>query len=178
MQSLIIFFSWCGFGDAEGQSFLFFPAWLPHHVTYDVIIIIQTLYMSSRSFGENFVSICQAVAVKNRTHVLCGQTNRQTDPNAIPSSSGEGNETIPLQGTPVHEEAMKPMKPGNRCQPMDVCQVFSRTRPGLGLNRKPPRLIAETQTGCSIHYATESGKKKTIGCALPLLNLILISCNN
>ena len=32
------------------------------------------------SFGENLVSIQQAIAEKN-THVLCGQTN----PNAIPS---------------------------------------------------------------------------------------------
>ena len=45
--------------------------------TYDVIIIIKILYMSSRTNGENFVSIWQAVAEKN-TKVLCRQTDRQT----------------------------------------------------------------------------------------------------
>ena len=72
------FFPWCGFGDTEVQSFPIFPRWVPHHVTYDIMIIIKTLYMSSRANGENFVSIRQAVAQKN-TKVLCRQTNRQTD---------------------------------------------------------------------------------------------------
>jgi len=62
-----------------------FPTWLPHHVTYN-IIIIKTFYMSSRTNGENFVSIRQAVAEKN-TKVLCGQTDT---PNATPSS-GDSN---------------------------------------------------------------------------------------
>ena len=55
-----------------------FPTHLPHHVTNGIIIIIKTFYMSSRTYGENFVSIRQVVAEKN-TEVLCVQTNRQTD---------------------------------------------------------------------------------------------------
>ena len=63
--------------EIEVQSFSIFPTWLPHHVTYELIIMIITFYMSSRSDGENFVEIRQAVAEKN-TKVLCGQTDRQT----------------------------------------------------------------------------------------------------
>jgi len=48
-----------------------------HHVTYDVIIIIETFYMNSRTDGENLVSIRQAVVEKNMK-VLYGQTNKQT----------------------------------------------------------------------------------------------------
>ena len=33
-------------------------------MTYDVIIIIKTFYMSSRTYGENFTSIGKAVAEK------------------------------------------------------------------------------------------------------------------
>ena len=61
------------FRDTEVQSFSIFPIWLPHHMTYDVIIIIKTFYMSSRTNGENFVSIRQAVAEKNMKD-LYGQT--------------------------------------------------------------------------------------------------------
>ena len=63
--------------EIEFQSFSIFPTWLPHHVTDDVTIIIKTFYesMSSRTSGETFISIWQAVAEKN-TKVLCGQTNR------------------------------------------------------------------------------------------------------
>ena len=64
--------------EIEVQSFSVFPIWLSHHVTYDVIIIITTFNMSSRTNVENFVSIRQAVAEKNMK-VLCRQTNRQTD---------------------------------------------------------------------------------------------------
>jgi len=71
------FFPWCGFRDAEVQSFSFLPTWLPHHVTYDIIIINKTFYMSSRTNGENLVSIQQALAEKN--------TDKQMDPNAVPS---------------------------------------------------------------------------------------------
>ena len=92
------FFPWCSFGDTEVQSFSVFQTWLPYHMTCDVTIIIKTFYISSRSDGENFVSIRQAVAEKN-TKVLCGQikkqtyrqtdrnrqTNKQMDQNAIPS---------------------------------------------------------------------------------------------
>ena len=53
--------------------FSVFSTWLPHHMTYDVIIINKTFYMSSHSEGEKFVSIRQAVAEKN-TKVLCEQT--------------------------------------------------------------------------------------------------------
>ena len=74
----------------RGPKFFRFPIWLPHHATYEVIIIIETFSMSSRTNGENFVSIQQAVVEKN-TKVLCRQTNKQTnkhmDPNAIPSPS-------------------------------------------------------------------------------------------
>ena len=83
---------------SEIQRSKVFPIWLPHHVTYDVIIIIETFNMSSCANGENFFSIRQAVAEKN-TKVLCGQikkqtyrqtdrnrqTNKQMDQNAIPS---------------------------------------------------------------------------------------------
>jgi len=65
-----------------------FPIWLPHPVTLDIIIIISTFYMSICTNGENFVSIRRTVAEKN-TKFLCGQTDRQTnketDPNVIPS---------------------------------------------------------------------------------------------
>ena len=62
----------------RSKVFFVFPIWLPHHVIYDVTIIIKTFYVSSRTNGENFDSIRQAVAEKN-TKVLCGQTNEQTD---------------------------------------------------------------------------------------------------
>ena len=58
--------------------FSVFPQWLPHHVTYDVIIIIRTFHMSSSTNDENVVSIWQEVAEKNMK-VLCGQTDRQTN---------------------------------------------------------------------------------------------------
>ena len=79
-------FPCCGFRDTEVQLFSVFPTWLAHHVTHDGIIMIKTFCMSSHTDVENFVSIRQAVAEKN-TKVLCGQTNKQTDPNAIPSLS-------------------------------------------------------------------------------------------
>ena len=62
----------------RSKVFSVFQIWLPHNVTYDVIIIIETVYVSRRSNGENFISIGQAVTEKN-TKVLCGQTDRQTD---------------------------------------------------------------------------------------------------
>ena len=58
------FFPWCGFRVTEVQSFSDFPIWLPHHVTYYIIIIIKTFYMSSRTYGENGLSIGEAVAEK------------------------------------------------------------------------------------------------------------------
>ena len=64
--------------EIEVQRFSVFPTWLPHHMTDDIINITKTIYMRSRSSGEKFVSIQQAVAEKN-TKVLCGQTNKQTD---------------------------------------------------------------------------------------------------
>ena len=72
-----IFFLGAVFGDG-GPNFSVFPIWLQHHVTYDIIIIFITCFMSSRNNVENFVSIRQAVVERN-TKVLCGQTNRQTD---------------------------------------------------------------------------------------------------
>ena len=81
--------------EIEVQSFSVFPTWLSHYVAYDVIIMIKTFYMNIRSSGENFVSIWQLVAEKN-TKVLCGQTNKQTDPNAIPSPSSRIIRMIPM----------------------------------------------------------------------------------
>ena len=53
------FFPYCSFRDTEVQSFSVFPTWLPHHVTYDVMVVIATFYMSSNTNRENFVSIRQ-----------------------------------------------------------------------------------------------------------------------
>ena len=50
--------------EIEVQHFSSFPTWLPHHVAYYVIIIIKTFCMCSRTYGENFVSIRQAVPEK------------------------------------------------------------------------------------------------------------------
>ena len=47
-------------------------------MTYDIIIIIKTFYISSRTNGGNFVSIRQVITEKN-TKVLHGQTNKQTN---------------------------------------------------------------------------------------------------
>ena len=69
-------FSLVGFQRYRGPNFYIFPTWLPHHMTDDVIIIIKTFYTSSRTNGEDFVSIRQAVAEKN-TKVLYGQTNKR-----------------------------------------------------------------------------------------------------
>ena len=44
-------------------------------MTYDVIIIIKTFYMSNHTNGENFVSIHQVVAEK--TQKFCA--DKQTD---------------------------------------------------------------------------------------------------
>ena len=52
-----LFFPWCGFGDYKGPMFLLFSTWLPHNVTDDIIFIIKTFYMSSHTYGENFLSI-------------------------------------------------------------------------------------------------------------------------
>ena len=72
--------------EIEVQSFPIFPTWLPQHLAHDIIIINKIFDMSGCSYGENFASIWQAVVEKN-TRVLCGQTNKQTDTNAIPSPS-------------------------------------------------------------------------------------------
>ena len=48
----------------RSKVFLFFPIWLPHHVTYDIIIIIKTFYMRIRTYGEYFISIRQVVPEK------------------------------------------------------------------------------------------------------------------
>ena len=86
----IVIFSLVRFQRYRGPKFSVFPTWLPHHVTYDVIIIIKTFSMRSRNYGEHFFSIQQAVAEKN-TKVLWGQTNKQidkqTNQNTIPSPS-------------------------------------------------------------------------------------------
>ena len=71
-------FPWCGFRDTELQFIFVFPTLLSHYMDYDVIIMIETFYMSSHTDGENFISIRQAVVEKNMK-VLHGQTDRQTD---------------------------------------------------------------------------------------------------
>ena len=69
----------------EAMSCPSFKKWVDHlgniiffqhgyQLWHDVIIINTTFYISSRSYGENFVSIRQAVAEKN-TKALCGQTD-------------------------------------------------------------------------------------------------------
>ena len=80
------FFLWYGFRDIEVQSFSVFPLWLPHHVTYDVIIIMKTFHTSSCSDGENLVAIQPEVVEKN-TKVLCGQTNKHTSRQATMARS-------------------------------------------------------------------------------------------
>ena len=72
------FFPWCGFRDTEVQIFPVFLTWLTHHMTDDIIIFIATFHISSRTNGENFVSIRQVLVEKN-TKVLRIQTNKQTD---------------------------------------------------------------------------------------------------
>ena len=71
------FFFLGGVSEIEVQSLSVFSNMAAHHVTYDVIIIIKTFYMNSRTDGENLVSIRQAVVEKNMK-VLYGQTNKQT----------------------------------------------------------------------------------------------------
>ena len=71
-------FSFVRFQRCRGPKFSIFPTWLPNHVTYDIIIMIETFYMSSHTSDENFFSIWQVVVEKN-TKVLCKQTDRQTD---------------------------------------------------------------------------------------------------
>ena len=72
-------FPWCSFRDTEVQIFLVFPTWLLHYVTYDILITIKSFYMSSRTYGENLVSIEQAVAEKNTKVCADKQADRQTD---------------------------------------------------------------------------------------------------
>ena len=71
-------------------------------MTFDITIMIKTFYKSNRMYGENFVSIQQAVAEKN-TKVLCRQRNkdRETDrqsngPKRNTHSFGEGKNLIIL----------------------------------------------------------------------------------
>ena len=84
-------FSLVRFQRFSDPNFSVFPIWLPHHVTYDVIILIDTFHMTRRTNGENFVSIRQAVAKKN-TKVLRGQTDKQSDANANTLSESTGRE--------------------------------------------------------------------------------------
>ena len=89
------FFSLVQFQRYRGPKFFHFPTWLPHHVTYDIIIISKIFYLSSRSNGDTFVSIGQAVAMKN-IKVMCRQTNKQTnrqtnEPKCNTLSIDEGN---------------------------------------------------------------------------------------
>ena len=90
----------CGFRETEIQSVSFFPIWLPHNVTY-YVISIKTFYINSRSNGEKFVAIQQAVAEKN-IHALRRdrQTDRQTNgPKCNTLSFGEGNYYVSPQST-------------------------------------------------------------------------------
>jgi len=47
------FFLWERFRRKRSNVTPFIPTWLPHHVTYDLIIIISTFYMSICTYGEN-----------------------------------------------------------------------------------------------------------------------------
>ena len=84
--------------EIQRSKFCRFPTWLPHHVTSDVIIIIKTFYMSSCTYGANFVSIRQAVAEKTRKFCADKQTNKQTNgPKCNALSFGEGYNYLLLQ---------------------------------------------------------------------------------
>ena len=59
---------------SEIQRSKFFPTWLPHHVTYDITIMIKTFHISRCSYGEIFLSIRQAVAEKNPSGLRAAST--------------------------------------------------------------------------------------------------------
>ena len=89
----------------RSKVFTVFPTWLLHQVTEDVIIINKTFFMSSRTDGENSVSIRQAVVEKN-TKVLCRRTNKQTKKNKKKTSCGARylQNPPPLQKLPrIHQ---------------------------------------------------------------------------
>ena len=65
------FFPWSGFGDTEVQGSSFFPTWLPHF--FDVVIIIKAFFMSSRSYGETFLSIGLVVSEKTEKISMDGR---------------------------------------------------------------------------------------------------------
>ena len=65
--------------DIEVQSFSVFQIWLAHHVIYDVIIIIETFYMSNCSNGEKFVYSNKQLQRKTRKFCADKQTNRHTE---------------------------------------------------------------------------------------------------
>ena len=101
------FFPLYGFRGTEVQSFSVFPIWLPHHVTYDVdvIIIILTFFTSNHTYGENFVSIRQVVAEKN-TKLLCGQTKNWKITRRV--TRGETEEVVKIcQGVSERKERVR-----------------------------------------------------------------------
>ena len=79
------FFPWCGLR-YRGPKFFRFPIWRPHHVAYDVILIIKTFHISRCTNGENLVSIRLEVAGKNMK-VLCRQTDRHRQANGLKCNS-------------------------------------------------------------------------------------------
>ena len=87
--------------EIQRSNFFVFPIWLSLHETYDVIIIIKTFYMSSCTDDENFISIRQAVASKNKK-VLCRQTN---GPKCNNLSSGEGNKPQGKEGALLEQNS-------------------------------------------------------------------------
>ena len=63
--------------DIEVQSFSVFQIWLAHHVIYDVIIIIETFYMSNCSNGEKFVDSNKQL--QRKTRKFCADKKTKTD---------------------------------------------------------------------------------------------------
>ena len=80
-------FSWLRFQRYRGPKFFRLPIWLPHHVTYYIIIIIKTFYMSSRTYGENFC--LYPTSGFGEKHESSVQTNKQTDKQANEKSIRE-----------------------------------------------------------------------------------------
>jgi len=91
------------------KGFRINPTWLPHHVTYDVVIIMKTFSMSSLTFDDNFVSIRQEVAEKNTSSVqTINQTNKQMDTNEILSPLARVKRISVLSGNNNNKQTNNP----------------------------------------------------------------------
>jgi len=116
-------FSLARFQRYRGPKFFPFSNMAATHMTYDVIIIIKTFCMSSRTNVENLFSIPQVVAEKN-TKVMCGQTNKQTDrqknkqpvdPNAIPSPNPSSSISESCKGKKNTKKTENPLRGSTYC---------------------------------------------------------------